>query len=90
LLSFAEQSFVFHFLSNNLKIKIYITLNVLVVLYGCETWPLKLREKSRLSVFENGTLGRISGPKGDEGTGEWKNYTMKSLMIYTPQPVFFG
>jgi len=41
------------------------------VLYGCETWPLTLREERRLRVFEKGALRRIFGPKRDEVTGEW-------------------
>jgi len=57
-------------LSKNLKIKKYITLIVPVVSYGCETWSLKLREKSGFRVFENRVLRRIFGPKGDEGTWE--------------------
>jgi hypothetical protein len=43
-----------------------------VVLYGCETWSLILREEHRLRVFENRVLRRIFGLKRDEGTGEWK------------------
>jgi hypothetical protein len=43
-----------------------------VVLYGCETWSLTLREEHRLRVFENRVLGRIFGPKSDEVTGEWR------------------
>jgi len=43
-----------------------------VVLYGCETWSLTLREERRLRVFENGVLRRIFGPKRDEVTGEWR------------------
>ena len=43
-----------------------------VVSYGCETWSLKLREEPSLRVIENRVLGRIFGPKRDEGTGEWK------------------
>ena len=39
-------------LSKNLKIKIYKTIILLVVLYGCETWSLTLREESRLREFE--------------------------------------
>jgi hypothetical protein len=39
-----------------------------VVLYGCETWSLTLREEHRLRVFENRMLRRIFGPKRDEGT----------------------
>jgi hypothetical protein len=41
-----------------------------VVLYGCETWSLTLREEHRLRVFENTVLRRIFGPKRDEVTGE--------------------
>jgi hypothetical protein len=41
-----------------------------VVLYGCETWSLTLREERRLRVFENRVLRRIFGPKRDEVTGE--------------------
>jgi hypothetical protein len=43
-----------------------------VVLYGCETWSLTLREKRRPGVFENRVLRRIFGPKRDEVTGEWR------------------
>ena len=46
-------------LSKNLKIKIYKTIILPVVLYGCETWSLTLREKCRLRVFENRILRRI-------------------------------
>jgi hypothetical protein len=42
-----------------------------VVLYGCETWSLTLREERRLRVFENRMLRRVFGPKRDEVTGEW-------------------
>jgi hypothetical protein len=49
-------------------------MNILfnVVLYGCETWSLTLREEHRLRVFENRVLRRIFGPKRDEVTGEWR------------------
>jgi len=57
-------------LPNNLKIKIYRTIILPVVLYGCETWSLILREERRLRVFENMVLRRIFGPKRDEVTGE--------------------
>jgi hypothetical protein len=50
------------------KIKIYKTIILLVVLYGCETWSLTLREEHRLKVFENRVLRRIFGPKRDEVT----------------------
>ena len=43
-----------------------------VVLYGCETWSLTLREERRLRVFENRVLRRVFGPKRGEVTGEWR------------------
>ena len=58
-------------LSNNLNTKIYRTVILPVVLYGCETWLLTLREERRLRVFENSVL-RIYGPMGDKVTGEWR------------------
>jgi len=59
-------------LSKNLKIKICSTIILPVVLYGCETWSLTLREEQRLRVFENRVLRRIFGPKKYEVTGEWR------------------
>jgi len=59
-------------ISQNLNIKIYRTLILPVVLYGCETWSLTLREERRLRVSENRVLRRIFGPKRDEITGEWR------------------
>ena len=56
-------------LSKNLKIKIYRTIILPFVVYGCETWSLILREERRLWVFENSVLRRIFGPKRDEVTG---------------------
>jgi len=58
------------FLSNNLKIKIYRTIILSVVLYGCEACSLTLREERRLRVFENRVLRRVFGPKKDEVIGE--------------------
>jgi len=59
-------------LSKNSKIKIYRTITLPVVLYGCETWSLPLREKRRLRMFGNRVLRKIFGPKRDEVTGEWR------------------
>jgi hypothetical protein len=59
-------------LSKNLKIRIYKTIILPVVLYGCETWSLTVREEHGLGVFENRVLRRIFGPKRDEVTGEWR------------------
>ena len=50
----------------------YRTLILPVVLYGCETWSLTLREERKLRVFENMVLRRIFGPRRDEITGEWR------------------
>jgi hypothetical protein len=71
LLSFSPKSFVFPSHIKNLKIKIYRTVILLVVLYGCETWSLTLREEHRLRVFENTVLRRIFGPKREE-YGSWR------------------
>jgi hypothetical protein len=56
-------------LNKNLEIKIYRTLILPVVLYGCETWSLTLREERRLRVFEKRVLRRVFGPKRDEMKG---------------------
>jgi len=66
-------------LSKYLKTKIYRTIILLVVLYGCETWLLKLREERRLRVFENRVLRRIFGPKSDEVTREWRKLLNEEL-----------
>jgi hypothetical protein len=50
-----------------------------VVLYGCETWSLTLREEHRLRVFENRVLRRILGPKRDEVMGEWRKLHNEEL-----------
>ena len=60
-------------------IKIYRTIILPVVLYGCETWSLILREERWLKVIENRVLRSVFGLKRDEVTGEWKNYIMYSL-----------
>jgi hypothetical protein len=57
-------------LSRRVKDKIYKTIILLVVSYGCETWFLTLREENRLRVFENRVLRGIHGPKRDGVTGE--------------------
>ena len=69
-------------LSKTLKIKIYRTIILPVVLYGCETWSLTLTDERRLRMFENGVLRRVFGPKRDEVTGNGENYIM-SLGLFT-------
>jgi predicted ABC-class ATPase len=66
-------------LSKNLKIKIYRTIILPMVLYGCETWSLTLREERRLKVFENRVLRRVFGPKWDKVTGEWRKLHYEEL-----------
>jgi hypothetical protein len=66
-------------LSRNVKVKIYKTIILPVVLYGCETWFLALREEHRMRVFENKVLRRIFGPKRDEVTGEWRKLHNEEL-----------
>jgi hypothetical protein len=56
-----------------------------VVLYGCETWLLTLREEHRLRVFENRVLRRIFEPKRNKITGEWRSFT-----ICNPHPILYG
>ena len=60
------------FLSKNLKIKIYRSIILPIVLYGCETWSLTLGEKRKLRVFDNMVLRRIFGPRRGEVTGDWR------------------
>jgi hypothetical protein len=55
-----------------MMIKIHRTIILPVVLYGCETWSLTLKEERRLRMFENRVLRMILRPKRDEVTGEWR------------------
>ena len=66
-------------LSKNAKIKIHRTIILPVLLYGCETWSLTLREERKLRVFENMVLRRIFGPRRNEVTGEWRRLHNKEL-----------
>jgi len=59
-------------LSKNIKIKIYRTIILPVVFYGCETWSLTLREELRLRMVENRVLRSIFGPKEGKLIGEWR------------------
>jgi hypothetical protein len=61
------------------KIKIYRPIILPVVLYGCETWSLALREERWLRVFENRVLRRVFGPKRDEVTGEGRKLHNEEL-----------
>jgi hypothetical protein len=66
-------------LFRNLKIKVYRTIILPAVLYGCETWSLTLREECRLRVIENRVLKRVFGPKRDEVTGKLRKLHIEEL-----------
>jgi hypothetical protein len=66
-------------LSKNTKIRVYGTIILPVVLYGCETWSVTLREEQRLRMFENRVMRRIFGPKRDETTGDWRRLHNEEL-----------
>jgi hypothetical protein len=74
------------------KLKRYKSPGIIqtVILHGCETWSLTLREEHRLRVLEKRVLRRIFGPKRDEVTGEWKCCTMGNFMICTHHPILLG
>jgi len=72
-------------LSKNTKIKIYKIIVLPIVLYGCETWSLTLREECRLRVFESRVLRKIFGRKRDEVTEEWRKLHNEELNdLYSP------
>ena len=77
-------------LSKKLNIKVYRTIIFSVVLYGCETWSLTLREERRLRVFENRVLRRVFGAKGDEVTGEWRKLHNEELSDLYSLPILCG
>jgi hypothetical protein len=60
-----------------------------VVLYGCETWSLTLREERRLRVFENRVLSRIFWNKRDEVKLEWRKLHKEKLNDLYSSPLFF-
>jgi len=76
-------------LPKNLKIKIYRTITLLVVLYGRETWSLTLREKRRLRVSGNRVMKGIFGPERDEVTREWRKPHNVELSDLYPWPNIF-
>ena len=72
LLLFGAEPFVFQAAIQKFKDQDIWNYNLVVVLYGCETWSLTLREEMKLRVFENKMLRRIFGPRSDEVTGDWR------------------
>jgi hypothetical protein len=73
-------------LSKNIKIRLYGTIILPVVLHGCETWSLTLKQEHRLRVFEKRALRRIFGPKRDEVTGGWRKLQNGELHNIYPSP----
>jgi hypothetical protein len=73
-------------LSKNINIKIYRTITWPVVLNGCETWSLTLREEHRLRVFENRMLRKIFGPKREDISGEWRKLHNEELNVLYSSP----
>jgi hypothetical protein len=73
-------------LTKSVKTKIYRTIILSVVVYGCETWALTLKEECRLRVFGNRLLRRIFGPKRDEVAGKWRRLHNKELLS-TPHQI---
>jgi hypothetical protein len=72
------------------KIKIYKTVILSVLLYGCETWSLTLGEKHRLRVFENRVLRRIFGPKREEDEDRGENYIMMNFITCILHRILLG
>jgi hypothetical protein len=70
-------------LSKTLKIKIYVIIILLIILYGCETWSFMLREENRLRVCENRVLRTRLGSKREEITGGWRQLYDEEL-AYSP------
>ena len=79
MILFGAESSVIQVAVQNLKIKLYRTIILPVVLYGCETWSLTLREERRLRVFEKRVLRIVFGSKRDEVTGEWRKLHNEEL-----------
>jgi hypothetical protein len=73
-------------LSKSIKILLYQSIILPVVLFGCETWSPTLREEHRLRVFENRMLRRIFEPKRDEVTGDWRKLHNEKLHNLYPSP----
>ena len=79
MLSFDTESLVFQFAIQNTKLKVYTTIILPAVLYGCETWSPTLREERRLQVFENRVLRTIIVPKREEVTVTWIKVHMEEV-----------
>jgi hypothetical protein len=86
MLPFGPEPFVLSPAVKNVKVRIYKTIILPVVLYGCETWSLTVREEPKLRVFEKRVLRRIFGPKRDGVTGGWRKLYNEELHNLYPSP----
>jgi hypothetical protein len=86
LLPFSPKTSVFPSVIKNVKMRIYKTKILPVVLYGYETWSLTLREEHRLWAFQNTVLRRTFGPKRDDVTGGWRKLHNEELHDLKPSP----
>jgi len=82
LLFFGAEYFVFQFAIKNLKIKLYKTIILPVVLYGCETWLLTVKEELRVRVFENRVL------RGTRLQGSEETYIKRGLIYSAAHPIY--
>jgi hypothetical protein len=72
--------------SEKISLKAHRIIILPVVLYGCENWSLTLREERSLRVFDSRVLRKISGPKRDEVTGEWRKLHNEGLSDLSSSP----
>jgi hypothetical protein len=79
MLPFGPELLSSRLLSKNVKVRIYKTIILPVVLYECETWSLTVREEYKLRVFENRVLRRMFGQKRDRVTGGWRKLHNQEL-----------
>jgi hypothetical protein len=84
--SSAQIFFYFPVASLKIYIKIYGTIILPILLYGCETWSLTLREEHRLRVSENRVQRRIFGPKREEVAGDWRRLHNEELHKFYASP----
>jgi hypothetical protein len=77
-------------ISRNVEVKIYKTITLPVVLCGCETWSLILREEHTLRMFQNRVLRRMFLPKRREVSGEWGRLHNEELhILYNYLPKYY-
>ena len=78
-LNFSSFSILFYFFLDVFSYRYSVSFSSFLVLYGCVTWSLTLRDERSLRVFENRVLRRVFGPKRDEVTGEWRKLHIEEL-----------